>query len=55
MSEERKVKVHDPVEIAWTDKARFFKAGQTATVHRLQAEKFVDSGKATIVGDKKKK
>ena len=48
--EERKVKGNDPVTIEWLGKSKFHKAGSKSVVHRIQAEKFVKSGKAKIAG-----
>lgn len=41
-----KVKPKDDVQIEWTDKDKFHKAGTTSVVHRIQAEKLIASGKA---------
>lgn len=43
------VKPKEPVEVKWTEKSKYHKAGETSIVHRVQAEKLIKDGKATIV------
>jgi hypothetical protein len=51
---ERKVKGNDPVTVVFITDGKTFKKGQEMTVHKIQAEKFVESGKAEIKGAAKK-
>ena len=43
------VKGNDPVVVEWLKDCTFHKEGTKSTVHKLQADKFVASGKAKIV------
>lgn len=47
-NKEEKVLKDDNVEILYTNKSAFHKAGDTAIVHRLAAEKLVKKGFATL-------
>lgn len=49
---EEKVKGREDVTIEYTEKSRFHKKGDKATVHRLQADKLVDKGVAKIIKGK---
>lgn len=50
----KKVKKDDLVEVVGTGKSKFIKKGQKVTVHSIQAEKLIKSGKAGKSGDEKK-
>jgi hypothetical protein len=39
----------DPVTIEWLEGVKFHKKGEKSVVHKIQAGKFVKSGKAKIV------
>ena len=43
-TKEQKVKGREDVNIVYTEKSRFHKAGEKTTVHRLQAEKLIAKG-----------
>ena len=43
-SKEKKVKGRDDVAIEYTEASKFHKAGDKATVHRVQAEKLIAKG-----------
>lgn len=43
------VKPKEPTKVKWTGKAQHHKEGDISVVHRVQAEKLVKAGKATIV------
>lgn len=47
-NKEEKVLKGDNVVIEYTNKSAFHKAGETATVHRLAADKLVKKGFATL-------
>lgn len=46
--EEKKVYPHDEVEIVYTEKSSFHKAGEKSKVHKMQAEKLVAKGVAKL-------
>lgn len=46
---ETKVKGRDDVKIEYTESSKFHKKGDTATVHRMQADKLVAKKFAKIV------
>lgn len=43
------VKPNEPVTVKWAKGSKYHTEGTTSVVHRLQAEKLVKAGKATIV------
>lgn len=43
------VKPNEPVTVKWAKGSKYHIEGTTSVVHRLQAEKLVKAGKATIV------
>lgn len=54
MAETKKVKKDDLVEVVGTGKSKFIKKGKNVTVHSIQAEKLIKSGKAEKSVDNKK-
>jgi len=51
-TKEEKVKGVDSVTIEYTEKSKFHKKGDTASVHRIQADKLVEKEFAKIKGEK---
>lgn len=51
-TKEKQIKLKDPVEIEYTNKAVHNPAGSTATVHSALAEKLVAKGVAKLVEKK---
>lgn len=49
----KKVKPNDTVEIIWVG-SKFHKAGEKSTVHKSQAEKLINDGKAYYEGQEPK-
>lgn len=54
MAKGKQVKKDDLVEIEGTGKSKFLAKGKKVSVHSVQAEKLVESGKAALVGEKSK-
>ena len=53
---DQKVMLKEPTKIQWASGSKFHVAGSTSMVHRAQAEKLAEAGKAKIieVGTKQK-